>query len=58
MSVPAPNSREDAYVNAVVTKEAAWIRFRVDAILEEWLFSKTGEKIPDPAGFYYIKSSK
>jgi|TARA_E500000081_G_C6103694_1_gene338876 phage-related baseplate assembly protein len=39
-------------------KEAAWIRFRVDAILEEWLFSKTGEKIPDPAGFYYIKSSK
>ena len=27
-------------------KEAAWLRFRVDAILEEWIFSKTGEKIP------------
>ena len=28
-------------------KEAAWLRFRVDAILEEWMFSKKGEKIPD-----------
>lgn len=30
-------------------KEAAWLRFRVDAILEEWMFSKKGEKIPDRA---------
>ena len=28
-------------------KEAAWLRFRVDAILEEWMFSQKGEKIPD-----------
>lgn len=26
-------------------QEAAFLRFRVDAILEEWIFPKTGEKI-------------
>ena len=33
-----------AFANSI--QEAAWLRFRADAILEEWLFSKTGEKIP------------
>jgi len=28
-------------------QEAAFLRLRVDAILEEWIFSKKGEKIPD-----------
>jgi len=28
-------------------EEAAFLRFRVDAILEEWIFSKKGEKIPN-----------
>tara|TARA_B100000965_G_C19309944_1_gene634073 strand:+ start:79 stop:327 length:249 start_codon:yes stop_codon:yes gene_type:complete len=29
-------------------EEAAWLRFRVDAILEEWIFPETGQKLPNP----------
>ncbi len=39
-------------------QEAAWIRFRIDTILEEWLFSKTGEKIQNSAGFYSKKCAE
>ena len=28
-------------------QEAAFLRFRVDAIIEEWIFPKTGKKIED-----------
>jgi len=28
-------------------QEAAFLRFRVDAIVEEWIFPKTGKKIED-----------
>ena len=37
-SCPPPS-----FTNSI--QEAAFLRFRVDAILEEWIFSKTGEKI-------------
>ena len=38
-SIPLPE-----FTNSL--QEAAWLRFRVDAILEEWMFSHSGEKIP------------
>ena len=65
MSIPAPNNKEDGYVNKAVTDElycdcagplpsfsvsvqdAAFLRFRIDAIIEEWIFSKNGDFIPD-----------
>tara|TARA_B100001250_G_scaffold88926_2_gene73732 strand:- start:2858 stop:3097 length:240 start_codon:yes stop_codon:yes gene_type:complete len=34
-------------VHTDTLQDAAFLRFRVDAILEEWIFSKTGEKIKD-----------
>tara|TARA_R100000458_G_scaffold3227_1_gene2635 strand:+ start:485 stop:736 length:252 start_codon:yes stop_codon:yes gene_type:complete len=30
----------------ISVQEAAFLRFRVDAILEEWIFPKSGEPIP------------
>ena len=31
----------------ISVQEAAFLRFRIDAIIEEWIFSKNGELIPD-----------
>lgn len=65
MSIPAPNNKEDGYVNKAVTDElycdrsgplpnftvsvedAIFLRSRIDAIIEEWIFSKNGDFIPD-----------